>query len=255
MNKWMRNVRVVLKIASFTLSVMFALNSQGKALPGYSSMYMYDNQDCYTDPNIDNPVHISDPLAPINKQIFYFNWMLDTIIFIPAMQIYVTAVPKRSRVYVSNFISNISEPINFANLLFQGNFKQAQISFARFVTNSLLGFFGIMDVATQFKLPYKGEDFGQTMAYRGVPMGPYLVAPILGPTSFRDLSGKAVDFFIDPFKYVLSKSEREIIDITWLIQKRTDSDAVIKAVKQSIDPYETAKQMYIQNRNNQIEER
>ena len=246
-------MRTIINGFLLAISIMLACNAQA-TLPGYSSMYMYDNQDCYTDENLDNSAQISDPLAPLNKQIFYFNWMLDTIIIIPAMQIYTTAVPKRGRTYVANFMSNISEPINFANLLFQGKFKQAHISLIRFTTNSLLGFFGIMDVATEFNLPYKGEDFGQTMAYRGVPSGPYLVAPILGPTSVRDLSGKVADFFIDPFKYALDKNTREVIDVTWLMQKRTDGDSVIKTVKRSMDPYEIAKQMYVQNRNSQIQD-
>ena len=60
-----------------------------------------------------------------------------------------------------------------------------------------------MDVATLFNLPYKGEDFGRTMAYHGIPRGPYLVAPIVGPSSLRDLTGRAVDFLINPFMYIL----------------------------------------------------
>lgn len=223
------------------------------SIPTYSSMYMYDNQDCYTDLDTTNQNQISDPFYVINKQIFYFNWMLDTIIIIPAMQIYTTAIPKRGRNHISNFINNISEPVNLANQLFQGKFAEARVTFGRFITNSLLGFFGIMDVASEFNLKYYGEDFGQTLAHYKAPMGPYIVIPILGPSTLRDTAGKVVDFAIDPFEYILNKEAKDAVNITWAMQKRVDADVVIKTIKSSLDPYETAKQIYIQNRIKQIQ--
>lgn len=247
--------------AIYTLLIIAIINTltpsnANATVPIYSEMYMYDNQDCYEDhdKNINNPVEIPDPIAPVNKQIFYFNWMLDTIIVIPAAEIYKTAVPKKSRAYINNFMTNISEPINFINLIFQGKFKQSQIPLARFMTNSLLGFFGIMDVASEFNLKYISEDFGRTLAYYNVPRGPYLVAPILGPTSLRDLSGKAFDFFIDPVRYTVNNDDRFAINTIWLLQKRVDNDLIIKTIKDSIDPYETAKQIYTQNRNKQLDD-
>ena len=235
------------------INTLTPFNANAATVPIYSEMYMYDNQDCYADHDkvINNPIEIPDPIAPVNKQIFYFNWMLDTIIFIPAAEIYKTAIPKRSRTYINNFMTNISEPINFINLIFQRKFKQSQIPLARFMTNSLLGFFGIMDVASEVNLKYISEDFGRTLAYYNVPRGPYLVAPILGPTSLRDLSGKAFDFFIDPVRYTANDNDRFAINTIWLLQKRVDNDLIIKTIKDSIDPYETAKQIYTQNRNKQ----
>jgi len=245
-------MRIIAYIILF-LSSSFVANAASIPSYSYSEIYMYDNQECYNpdDQNFEGD-HISDPFKLLNKQIFYFNAMLDTIIFVPANQIYTTLVPKRTRPYVANFMSNIAEPINLINSLLQRDFAQARITFGRFITNSLLGFFGIMDVARGFGLQYKGEDFGQTMAHYGVGSGPYLMVPIMGPSSARDLTGKVADYFMDPFKYALTTKEKEVVNITWILQKRAENDSVIRNIRQSLDPYETAKQMYMQFRKNQI---
>ena len=236
----------------FFLSVSFAAGAA--PMPSYSEMYVYDNQDCYEIDQTDKQeVKIADPFKVINKQIFYFNNMIDMIILMPFNQIYITAVPKMGRKYVANFMSNIAEPLNILNSIFQGNFAQAKISFGRFATNTLMGFGGIVDVASKLNLKYRSEDFGQTMASYKMPSGPYLVAPLMGPTNVRDLSGKIVDYFLDPFNYLLKRKERYAVDVVWILQKRSDGDSVIKMVRQSLDPYETAKQMYIQYRKNQID--
>ena len=242
------------KILLFIIT-MFALQAQAASLAGYSysEMYMYDNQDdCLASEETSIKPLISDPFAPINKHIFNINSLLDSAFIAPAAEVYIWAIPRRGRTYVGNFISNMGEPINFANLLLQGQFKEARVSLGRFITNSLLGFFGIMDVATQYKLEYKGEDFGQTLAYYGMPDGPYVVLPLFGPSSVRDSTGKIADFFIDPFKYVLVKEERLAISATTALDKRSEANQVVKTVKHSLDPYETAKMLYIQNRTNQI---
>lgn len=234
---------------------MLAVKAQATSAPSYSysEMYIYDNQDVNDNINHDSADSlISDPFIIINKHIFSFNSTFDTVFFSPIAETYLRAIPSRGRMHISNFMNNISEPINFFNLMLQGKFKQARVSIGRFMTNTVLGFVGIMDVAEDLKLNYKNEDFGQTLAYHKMPSGPYLVAPVLGPTSVRDLSGKVVDFFIDPFKYALKKEERNIVNITWIIHKRAGANEVIKTVKNSLDPYETAKVLYIQNRTNQM---
>jgi phospholipid-binding lipoprotein MlaA len=130
----------------------------------------------------------------------------------------------------------------------QGKFAKARVSLGRFLTNTVLGCAGIMDVATAFKLEYNGEDFGQTLAHHKAPSGPYLVAPIIGPTSVRDISGKVVDFFIDPFKYALTKRDRNIVSALNVVHKRSAVNQVVKTINNSLDPYETAKILYTQNR-------
>ncbi len=219
----------------------------------YSEMYIYDNQDLQTNQTEDpSNSTVRDPFHIINKHIFNINYLIDSAFLSPVAEIYLHAIPPRGRKHMGNFVTNIGEPINFINLLFQGKFAQARISLGRFMTNTVLGCAGIMDVATDMKLEYKGEDFGQTLGYHKVPNGPYIVVPILGPSTARDLTGKVADFFIDPFKYALHKKERNVVNAGWLVHKRAGANEVIKNIKDSLDPYETAKTLYIQNRNNQI---
>lgn len=246
---------IKLKILLAVLIYTASLSANGAAsVPSYSytEMYMYDNQDGERLLQDTDEVLIADPLEPINRHIFNINSLLDSAFLAPVAETYIAITPKHVKTSIGNFMNNIGEPINFINLMFQGNFNQARITFGRFITNSLLGFFGIMDVAGACNMPYKGEDFGQTLAYHQVPTGPYLVMPVFGPSSTRDSAGKVVDFFADPFRYALDRKERDIINITWLLHKRAESNSVIKSVKRSLDPYETAKMLYIQNRVNQI---
>lgn len=242
-----------MNILRYIIVFLFCFSNIARAdsLPSYSysEMYMYDNQDDRINtetPSSEKKIH--DPFYVINKNIFNINYLLDKAIFAPAAKTYVTVIPERGRMHIGNFMSNIGEPINFFNLLFQGKFKQARISLGRFMTNTVLGFAGILDVATPLKLNYKGTDFGLTLAHYKFSSGPYIVAPILGPTSVRDLSGKVADFFIDPFKYALNKPERNVINATWLLHKRAGATDLIDTVNNSLDPYETAKALYLQNR-------
>ena len=242
-------------IIRFLQILFFFIIASSKAMAttvpsySYSEMYMYDNQDDNNecDHNVSDDL-IPDPFYIINKNIFNINLLIDNAFISPATEIYIFVVPAPARNRVGNFMSNLGDPINFFNLLLQGKFKQANISLTRFTTNTVLGCLGVLDVASKVNLPYKGEDFGQTLAQYKAPTGPYIVAPILGPTSLRDLTGKVVDFFIDPFKYAMKRSERNAINVAWLLHKRAGAKNVIKTIKSSIDPYETAKVLYIQNR-------
>ncbi len=240
-------------IIIFLCMIAYNVNAINAPSYSYTEMYVYDNQDNGDVATSDSEqASISDPLEPINRHIFNINSLLDSAFIAPVTEAYIAITHKQIRTSVGNFVSNMGEPINFINLMLQGNFSQARVTFGRFITNSLLGFFGIMDVASGFNMPYKGEDFGQTLAYYGVSSGPYIVVPLLGPSSTRDSAGKVFDFFADPLQYALDREERNIVNIAWLLHKRADANGIIKTVKKSLDPYETAKMLYIQSRYNQI---
>ena len=231
--------------------VLLACKAYADVLPkySYSEVYMYDSQDIDTNTETNQSDNmIKDPFIVLNRHVFNINYFIDAAILSPIAETYVAVVPDRGRARIGNFITNMGEPINFVNLILQGKFAQARVSLGRFMTNTVLGCAGIMDVATTFKLQYNGEDFGQTLAYHNAPSGPYLVAPLIGPTSVRDLSGKVVDFFIDPFKYALTKRERNIVSGLNVVHKRASVNQVIKTINHSLDPYETAKILYTQNR-------
>lgn len=134
-----------------------------------------------------------DPLEPMNRHIYRFNENFDKWVFLPALRGYRFVVPSFARARFSDFLSNLGEPTNFANGVLQLKPMKATHTLVRFLMNGTLGLGGLFDVATRSGLPQESEDFGQTMAHYGVPPGPYLVLPFLGPSSFRDGTGLLVD--------------------------------------------------------------
>jgi phospholipid-binding lipoprotein MlaA len=136
-----------------------------------------------------------DPLERFNRAMFTFNEHFDRYLMKPVAKGYRAVVPRVVRRGVANFFSNLGEPITIVNDLLQGKPRQAGSDSARFLINSTLGVFGLIDVATHMGLQKNDEDFGQTLAVWGVGDGPYLVLPILGPSNFRDGFGRAVDYY------------------------------------------------------------
>ena len=136
-----------------------------------------------------------DPIEPVNRQIFEVNEALDRGVFKPVAEAYSAVLPDPVRTGIRNFFSNLWEPWTAVNQALQGKFVMAGSDVLRFLTNSTIGVVGIFDVASDFELPKHSEDFGQTLAVWGVGFGPYIVLPILGPSSVRDGLGYVVDTF------------------------------------------------------------
>lgn len=143
-----------------------------------------------------------DPLEGFNRTVFKFNDKVDQVAIRPVAKAYNAAIPQPVRTGVSNFFSNIGDVTTAANELMQGNITAGVESVMRVVINSIFGLGGLFDVATQAKLPKYSSDFGLTLGHYGVPSGPYLVLPLLGPSTVRDASGFIVDRYIDPTTYV-----------------------------------------------------
>jgi phospholipid-binding lipoprotein MlaA len=148
----------------------------------------------------DNVVSSGDPLEPFNRFMFAINDTLDIFIMRPLAVTYRRWAPDLLRDVVDNFVTNLSEPVTFANALLQGDMEHAETTGSRFLINSAIGF-GMFDPATGMGLKHRDEDFGQTMAVWGAPSGPYLVLPLFGPATVRSAAGRGVDFFLDPFVY------------------------------------------------------
>ncbi len=144
----------------------------------------------------------NDPLEPVNRKIFDFNQFVTHILLKPVAKTYRTIVPDPGRSAISNFLGNLGEPVIFANNLLQGEFKRASDTAGRFLVNSTFGVGGMIDVASKAKLDKQSGDFGQTLYHWGVPDGPYIVLPILGPSNPRDAIGTGIDGYIDPFGYL-----------------------------------------------------
>jgi phospholipid-binding lipoprotein MlaA len=148
------------------------------------------------DSQLDQPLllQVSDPLEPLNRAIFRFNYEFDTYVYLPVVNAYRFVVPRFIRTGVSNFFDNLLEVRNAGNGVLQARPEVASRAVIRFVVNSTIGLLGFFDVATELGVTEQKEDFGQTLGWWGVPAGPYLVLPILGPSGVRDGSGMAVDF-------------------------------------------------------------
>lgn len=141
----------------------------------------------------------NDPFEPLNRKTFAVNQFLDKLVFKPAAQAYVAAVPDDARKAVHHMLDNMKEPTLFFNNVLQGQFKRAAITLGRFAVNTTVGFGGMVDVMSFSGVERQPADFGQTLYVWGVSSGPYLILPILGPTNPRDAVGSAVDSYDDPF--------------------------------------------------------
>ncbi|MFG6175831.1 VacJ family lipoprotein [Halomonas sp. THAF12] len=143
-----------------------------------------------------------DPWEGFNRQVFAFNETLDRYALKPAAQGYRFVTPDPVETGVGNFFSNLGEIRTTLNSLLQGKGSNAGIATGRFLINSTVGVLGFFDVASHMELTGREEDFGQTLATWGVGEGPYVVLPLLGPSTVRDTAGLPVDMYTDPLTYV-----------------------------------------------------
>lgn len=135
----------------------------------------------------------ADPLEPLNRGIYRFNDKVDKAVIKPVAQGYNAVMPESGKILVSNFISNLDDVLVTTNDLLQFKFSQAASDGARVLFNTTFGVFGLFNVA--HRLEKHNEDFGQTLGYWGVGSGPYLMLPLLGPSSVRDATGTYIDGF------------------------------------------------------------
>ena len=138
---------------------------------------------------------VSDPFEDINRLTFEINETLDKVIAKPTANFY-SKFPTPIKKGVTNLFDNLEEINTSVNQALQGKPLTALNDFTRFVINSTIGIAGIFDVATAMGLKRHEEDFGQTLAVWGVPAGPYVMLPVLGPHTLRDLLGRPVSSFL-----------------------------------------------------------
>lgn len=135
-----------------------------------------------------------DPWEGFNRKVFAFNETVDKYVAKPLAEGYQYVTPQPVDDSVTHFFSNLGELLVIANDVGQLKLGQAASDTARFLVNTTVGFFGVFDVASHIGLEKHNEDFGQTLGYWGVGSGPYLVLPILGPSTLRDSSGLLFDY-------------------------------------------------------------
>ena len=143
-----------------------------------------------------------DPLESVNRGIFEFNDTLDVHAIEPVSRAYRNNIPDFVQTGISNFFLNLRYPVYLVSDILQGKFDQVLEHTGRFLVNTTVGIVGLVDVAEDIGLPDHEEDFASALAYHGVPAGPYLVLPILGPSNVRDGVGRIIDGFLDPVGWV-----------------------------------------------------
>lgn len=195
-----------------------------------------------------------DRFERTNRAVYRFNDGLDRHIARPLAKGYVKVTPRPVRTGVSNFFQNLFYPTVIVNDLLQGKLKSFGGDTARLVVNTTLGIGGLFDPATQMGLPAGDEDFGQTLGKWGVPTGPYVVLPLIGPSNVRDTVGFAGDWFTDPKNYVRNDYVSLGLTGASLIDLRAELLATDDVLARAYDPYVFVRNAYLQRREFQVKD-
>lgn len=195
---------------------------------------------------------LSDPIEPVNRAIYGFNDAVDTVLLRPVAEMYRAVVPSFLRTGIYNVISNATSPITLVNDVLQGEGKRAEETLVRFLVNTTVGFGGFVDAAQHAGIEPHTEDFAQTLAVYGVPSGPYIVAPIIGPSTPRHLFGRVVDAAANPFTWLLMDAtllESSSPLMAEVVTTREANLDQLDALRESSpDFYATLKDVYYQRR-------
>lgn len=196
---------------------------------------------------------ISDPLEDTNRAVFKFNAAVDEAVIHPVIKGYRFVVPKEARNSLGNFLRNLQSPVIFANQVLQGDIEGAKNVVLRAVINTFAGFGGLFDFAGKEGLPHEAEDFGQTLATWGLDQGPYVVVPLLGPSTARDSVGYIVDGYADPLRWYLFNIEKTGIyytksSLNYLNLRDELMDVLEDLRNSSIDYYASTRSIYYQHR-------
>ncbi|MBL3677477.1 MAG: VacJ family lipoprotein [Alphaproteobacteria bacterium] len=194
-----------------------------------------------------------DPFEGYNRAVTKLNTKVNTAVVHPALKGYRVVVPRPARKGLSNVLYNLRFPVIVANQTLQGDWQGAHDAGARGIVNTILGVGGLFDVASAGGIPKEDEDFGQTLAVWGVPAGPYIVTPLLGPSSLRAYTGYAVDGAANPLNMYLRNTDQRGLSYTrmgvgYLNLREKTMDGVEALERSSLDPYAALRSAYYQTR-------
>ncbi len=195
-----------------------------------------------------NDAPIEDPFEKINRPIYLFNAGFDTFLLRPVAIGYEFITPRFFRTGVNNFFDNLTYPVTIVNSFLQGKVKQGFQDTGRFGLNTTVGLLGVLDPATSVGWIQNEEDFGQTLSVWGLPQGPYIVIPLLGPSTVSSGLGIIANAEVNPVLQWPDSSVRGKLFIAWTIESRQALLGVDDVVRESFDPYLFIREAYIQNR-------
>ena len=193
---------------------------------------------------------INDPFEDLNRDIFIFNEKLDEKLLKPAALTYRKVTPQFARTGVTNFFNNLEEIDTTINQVLQGEIKYAFNDAGRFVINSTIGLFGLIDVASKIGLERHEEDFGQTLGVWGFNSGTYIMIPFLGPSNTRDLLSRPISSFLSG-TFAMEDNDVKLtlvgIDALETRERLLDAETLIIG-----DKYIFVKDAYLQSREYEI---
>lgn len=193
-----------------------------------------------------------DPFEPVNRELYEFNTEVDKVTLKPVAKVYDEQTPEWMKTSVSNFFYNLGLPWTIVNQLLQFKLKEAGQDTLRFAMNTTLGIGGLFDPAKDANLPRHDEDLGQTLGYWGVPPGPYLMLPLLGPSHLRDVPSMVGERFLQPFYWYNYGSERWISLGISTVDKRAKLLPLESTLERTYDPYAFVREAYSQRRLYQV---
>lgn len=189
-----------------------------------------------------------DPWQRMNRGIYKFNDVFDRAIAQPVARGYVRALPQPVRNGLDNFWNNVTYPDVIVNALLQGQLEPFARDTGRFVVNTTVGIGGIFDPATHFGLAYEDRDFGQTFGKWGIPSGPFLVLPFLGPSDVRDGLGRLPDAYAEPWAYIQNPYWDYGTLLLYEVRNRADILPLTDMANKTYDPYAFERNAYLQHR-------
>lgn len=213
------------------------------------------------EPDIDDPLEselderqtsFPDPLENLNRRTLGLNQTVDRWVISPVTRAYGYVVPDRAKQSVRDFFSNLESPAIFVNDVLQGEIGGAATTIARFSVNTIFGLAGLFDPASSIGLERHSADFGQTLAMNGVGSGPFLIVPLLGPTTVRDGIGTLVDVALQPTIYLLGPAPLVVASVQegtdGLTFREAHDEDLQRLEGASLDYYAALRSAYYQNR-------
>lgn len=204
---------------------------------------------CATGPNA-NP---ADPFEPMNRGVSRFNETVDDAVLVPVATAYQRALPSMVRSGVNNFFNNIGDVWSLVNNVAQLKLQGSAETFMRLNVNTFFGLGGLLDVASDAGISRHEEDFGQTLGYWGVGPGPYVVLPLLGPSTLRDTVAKPLDYYGDPLAHMEDVRWRNSLTALRVVDTRSQYLRAGRLLGDAaLDKYSFTRDAFLQRRRSQV---
>lgn len=200
------------------------------------------------------PRDARDPFEPFNRQVEQFNTALDNAVLKPVATVYTEVTPNPVRTAVSNFFGNLSDMWAVVNTALQLRLEDTAVNAMRVGINTFWGFGGLIDLASEMGLYRNKADFGQTLGRWGVPPGPYMVLPVLGPSTIRDTVGMGVESRGDLVMDVQHVPSRNSLYTLRAVEKRASLLTVSSVLDEAaLDKYTFTREIFLQRRQSTVD--